>query len=113
MVYDTAKILAREMQDSSEYATYAEAKERAMENETTKALINEYHRLQVRAQAATVSGADSAEIMKKLQKVGEVLQFDAVASAYLLAEFQVNRMLADVYKILADAVQIDLSALEA
>ena len=48
-----------------------------------------------------------------MQKIGEVLQFDQNASAFLIAEYQISRMLADVYKILAEAIEIDLGALEA
>ena len=113
MVYDTAKRLASELRESEEYRVYAEAKARAEENGTTRTLIDEYHRLQIQAQAAAVSGGKNDEVLAKLQKVGELLQFDAGASAFLLAEFRMNRMLADVYKILAEAVEIDLSSLEA
>lgn len=113
MVYDTAKQLAAELKASEEYRVYAEAKERATENETTRTLIDEYHRLQMQAQAAALSGGKNDEVLVKLQKVGELLQFDSSASAFLLAEFRMNRMLADVYKILAEAVDIDLSTLEA
>lgn len=113
MVYDTARQLARELQDSQEYLAYRSAKERAMENDTTRALIDEYHRLQIQAQAAAVSGKGNDELLKKLQKVGEVLQFDGAASAFLLAEYRLNQVLADVYKTLAEAVDVDLSRLEA
>ena len=113
MIYDTAKRLADELRQSEEYRSYSAAKERAMENETTRSLIDEYHRLQLRAQAAAVSGDSNTEILEKLQKIGEVLQFDAAASAYLMNEYRMNRMLADVYKILAEAIDVDLGALEA
>ena len=112
-VYDTARQLAKQLSESAEYAAYAEAKAAAGENETTRVLIDEYHRLQIRAQAAVVSGKQDAEAMQKLQKIGELLQFDKIASQYLMAEFRLNRMLSDVYKMLADAVGIDLSTLEA
>ena len=113
MVYDTAKLLASEMKNSVEYREYEKAKARAMENNTTRTLIDEYNKLQIRSQAALISGDKENESLKKLQKVGELLQFDADASAYLMAEFRLKRMLGDVYKILADAVEIDLSSLEA
>ena len=113
MVYDTAKLLANELKNSVEYREYEKAKARAMENNTTRTLIDEYNKLQIRSQAALISGDKENESLKKLQKVGELLQFDADASAYLMAEFRLKRMLGDVYKILADAVEIDLSSLEA
>lgn len=113
MVYDTAKNLARELQASPEYSQYVEARERATENEATRTMIDEYHRLQIQAQAAAVSGANNTELLQKLQKIGEVLQFDQDAAAFLMAEFRLNRMLADVYKILAEAIDVDLSPFEA
>jgi cell fate (sporulation/competence/biofilm development) regulator YlbF (YheA/YmcA/DUF963 family) len=112
MVYDTAKLLANELKSSIEYREYAEAKARAMENSTTRTLIAEYNKLQIHAQAAMIAGDRESESLKKLQKIGELLQFDAEASAYLMAEFRLKRMLGDVYKTLADAVEIDLGALE-
>lgn len=113
MVYDTAKLLANELKNSVEYREFAAAKERAMENDTTRSLIEEYNRLQILSQAAMIAGNRESESMQKLQKIGELLQFDRDASAYLMAEFRLKRMLGDVYKILADAVDVDLSPLEA
>jgi len=113
MVYDTAKLLASEMQNSVEYREYNKAKARAMENNTTRALIDEYNKLQIRSQAAMIAGDKESDSLKKLQKIGELLQFDSDASAYLMAEFRLKRMLGDVYKVLAEAVDIDLSSLEA
>lgn len=112
MVYDTAKVLANELKNSVEYREYTAVKARAMENNTTRALIEEYNKLQIQAQAAMISGDRESESLKKLQKIGELLQFDADASAYLMAEFRLKRMVGDVYKILAEAVDIDLGALE-
>lgn len=112
MVYDTAKQLANEMKNSEEYRTYSAVKARALENTTTRALIEEYNKLQIQAQAAMIAGDRESESMKKLQKIGELLQFDADAAAYLMAEFRLKRMVGDVYKILADAVDIDLGLLE-
>ncbi len=113
MVYDTAKRLADELRQSDEYQSYQTARERALENAATKSLIDEYHKLQIRAQAAAVSGEKNEETLLKLQKIGELLQFDADASACLMAEYRLNRMLADVYKTLAEAIDLDLGALEA
>ena len=112
MVYDKANELARDIKQSSEYKAFADAKERAMKNETTVNLLKEYHKLQYTAQAAMVAGKQDDESLEKLQKLGELLQMDKDASDFLIAEFQLNRMLGDIYKILADAVDVDLSMLE-
>lgn len=112
MVYDTANQLAKELKQSEEYRTFKKLREQVTENDTTKSLLTEYHRLQIKAQAAAVSGSKDDETLEKLQKIGEVLQLNKEASDYLLAEFRLNRMLGDVYKILAEAIDVDLSALE-
>ena len=58
------------------------------------------------------AGTPDAEANEKLQKLGELLQFDAAAAAYLLAEYRLNGLLGEIYKILAEAVELDLGALE-
>ncbi len=113
MNYDTAHRLAAEIKASGEYSDYALARERANENATTRALIEEYNRLQIRAQAASIMGERSDEALQKLQKVGELLQFDQDGANYLLCEYRLKAMLADLYKILADAAGVDLGSLEA
>ena len=67
MVYDTAKVLANELKNSVEYREYTAVKARAMENNTTRALIDEYNKLQIQAQAAMIAGDRESESLKKLQ----------------------------------------------
>ncbi|MDR0840311.1 MAG: YlbF family regulator [Christensenellaceae bacterium] len=112
MVYDKARELAKEIADSEEHAAYKQAKEKAMANATTAALIKQYHQLQMQAQAAVMAGKKDEEQLNQLQKLGELLQLNADASAYLIAEYRLNIMVGDVYKILAEAIEADLSALE-
>lgn len=106
MVYDKARELAKLLSTSDEYASYKNAKERAFENDTTKALLNEYHALRIQAQGAIVSGKKDEESLERLQKIGEVLQLNRDASDYLIAEYRLNTMLGDVYKILAEALDV-------
>lgn len=112
MVYDTARQLAKELCESEEYRAFMEQKEQVSEDATTKALLNQYHKLQIKAQAAVVSGEKNDALMQELQKLGELLQMNKDASNYLIAEYRVNKLLSDIYKILGDAVGVDLSALE-
>ena len=109
MIYDKARDLAKAMAESEEYVSYKNAKEKAFANDTTKALLKEYMTLRIRMQGALVSGH---EAMERLQKIGEVLQLNPDASAYLMAEYRLNTMLGDVYKILADGIDLDLGLSE-
>lgn len=112
MVYDKARELAKLLSDSEEYREYKEYGEKTAQNETTRALLKEYHQLQLRAQANMFSGQKDEEMLQRLQKIGELLQMNPDASQFLMAEFRLNRMLGDVYKILAEAIDIDLQMLE-
>lgn len=112
MVYDKANELARLIKESEEFKEYKSTKEKALANDTTAALIKEYHKLQISAQAAIVSGNKNDEALERLQKLGELLQMNADASAFLFAEYRLNRMVSDIYKILADAIEVDLGVLE-
>ncbi len=49
--------------------------------------------------------------LQRMQKIAGILQFNPDASAYLMAEFRFQKMLADIYKILADAAGINLDML--
>lgn len=112
MIYDKARELAALLSNSPEYKAYKASREIAMENETTKALISQFHKLQLRVQAAMVAGEKDTEALEQLNEIGKLLQFNNEAAQFLLDEFKLNRMLGDVYKILAEAVDADLGMLE-
>ena len=112
MTFDTAYRLADELKNSEEYRAYLDAREEAFRSDTTRALIEQYHKLRLQTQSRLIGGERDEEQMRQLQKLGEVLQFDAAAANYLMAEYRLNTVLGSVYKILAEAVEIDLGALE-
>ena len=110
--YDLAHQLARAMKDSEEYREYARLRETAYEDETNRALLDEYKRLQFRMQAKLASGENMPEEdLQRLQQIGTLLQFNPDASSFLLAEFRFQKMLSDIFKILADVADIDLDSL--
>jgi cell fate (sporulation/competence/biofilm development) regulator YlbF (YheA/YmcA/DUF963 family) len=113
MLMDDAKLLADKLRASEEYMTYRGAKERAYASETTAALLNEFYALRMKIQASSVAGDPDPEAAEKLQKLGELLQFDPAAAEYLMAEYRLNTLIGDIYKLLAEAVDLDLGALEA
>ena len=111
-IYDGAHALATALRESEEYRQFKAAKEAAFENETTRSLLKQYHQLQLQTQAAMMAGSKNEESMQQMQKIGELLQMDAKAAAYLMAEYRLSKLLGDVYKILGEAIDVDLSALE-
>lgn len=100
------------LQSSEEYKSYLTVKERAMADAATKALLDEYCKLQYKLQAASISGTAEESELIKLQKLGELLQLNPDASEYLFAQYRLNALLTEVYSRLGKAVGIDLSMLE-
>ena len=110
--YDQAHTLARALKESEEYREYKRLREVAYESDTNRALLDEYKRLQFRLQAKVAAGETMPEEdFQRLQQIGTLLQFNQDVSAYLLAEFRFQRMLSDIFKILADVAGVDLDML--
>lgn len=110
--YDQAHALAKSLKESEEYREYIRLKELAYEDDTNKALLDEYKKLQFRLQAKMASGEGAPqEDMQRLQQIGTLLQFNPDVSSYLMAEFRFQRMLTDIFKILADVAGVDLDML--
>ena len=110
--YDKAHELAACLRDSEEYREYMRLKEIAYDDSTNKALLDEYKRLQFRMQAKMASGErPPEEEMQRLQQIGALLQFNQDVSQFLMAEFRFQRMLSDIFKILADVADVDLDML--
>jgi len=112
-LYDKAHELARAIRDSEDYRLYEQAKEAATQDETNKALLDEYKKLQFRLQVQVASGGPPmAEDLERYQKLTALLQMSPEATAYIMAEFRLQRTLADIYKILGEAAGIDLDFLQ-
>ncbi|MCR5611934.1 MAG: YlbF family regulator [Clostridiales bacterium] len=112
MNYDKAHSLAADIRASEEYKNYVSRKEAVSQDPNTLGLLKEYKRLELKCQAAMVSGEEDAESMEKLRRLTALLQMNAEASEYLMAEFRLSRMLGDIYRILADAAELDISMLD-
>ena len=109
MEYSAAHNLARAIRDSEEYRTYHGLKDEVMADETTAALIKEYKKLQVTLQMAAMSGQepDSTD-MQRFSGITTLLFANQDVSQYLLAEMRLQQALADIFKIITDAADIDL-----
>lgn len=112
-VYNQAHNLAREIKQSEEYTEYNRLKQLAYEDDTNRRLLDEYKRLQLKMQAGMIAGQNmDEEEMRRLQQIASLLQFNTDARDFLLAELRFQKMMADVYKILADVSGFDLDVLQ-
>ncbi|MBE5805397.1 MAG: YlbF family regulator [Clostridiales bacterium] len=105
-IYDTANKLAFEMKNSDEYKNYKQAKERVMQNPELKAKIEEFEKIRYDAQVLTIkTGEGDSEKMKKLQELYTILIENKDIKEYFDLEVKFNVMVADVNKIIAEAIK--------
>ena len=108
-VYDEANRLADAIRQSDLCREYRQLKEEIDGNETNRALIKEYKKLQMQLQLAAMTGAPTSDAdAQRFQQIGALLFAQPVTSQFLLCEMRVQQMMADVYKILGEAAGIDL-----
>lgn len=108
-VHDQAHFLARTLQDSEEYKEFKTAKEAVEADEQHKQMLGGYKRQQMKMQAAMMAGQQpKQEEAEQLQRMAQVLQFVPEITRYLMAEYRLHQLIGDVYKIIGDAVEIDL-----
>ena len=128
-IYDTAHKLAEEIKRSDECVQLAELRERAYADETNRLLLeeykrlqvlganydggnrlllDEYKRLQVQLQMSMVGAAGEmpSEDMQRFQQLASLLYMNSDVQAYLMAEMQMQKTLADIFKILTEAAGI-------
>ena len=111
-VYDKAHELANEIKESDDYKAYIRLKTLVTADDSTKALLSDYKKLQMEAQASYLTGKEpSEETMDKLKKLGEVLNFNSDVTAFFAAEYKFQTLISDVYKIIGDACDMGLNFL--
>ncbi len=110
MDYSSTYRVAQDIRESEEYKTYHELKEIVMGDETTAALIREYRKLQLSLQMSAVSGtAAEPEDMQRFSGISTLLFSKPEVSNFLMAEMRLQQMLADIFKIVTEAADVDIS----
>ena len=105
-IYDTANKLAQEIKTSEEYANYKMAKEVIDLKPELKIKLQDFEKARYEAQVETLqTGKEDEEKVKKMQELYvELVQIDEMKK-YFDAELKFNVILADINKIIGEAVQ--------
>ena len=110
MDYSSVYRLAQDIRDSEEYRTYHELKESVMAEETTAALVKEYRKLQMTIQMSAMSGGKPEdEDMQRFSGISTLLFSKPEVSRFLLSEMQLQQTLADIFKIVTEAADLDIA----
>lgn len=105
-VYDTANRLAYEIQESEEYKSYKKLKNKIMSNTDLKNKIEEFEKLRYDVQLMQYTGETrDEEKSKKLEEMYSMLVQDTEIKEYFDLEVKFNVMIADVNKIIAEAIR--------
>lgn len=105
-VYDTANRLSQEIRQSEEYINYKMAKQTLDLNSNLKQKIKEFEQIRYEVQlVAMQTGKQEEEKYKKMQDLYLDLIEDDGAKKYFEAETKFNVMIADVNKIIGEAVR--------
>ena len=105
-VYDTANRLAKEIQESEEYKSYKKLKDEIMANTESKKKIEDFERLRYEVQLMQYTGEKrNEEKTKKLEEMYTMLVQDEQIKNFFDLEVKFNVMIADVNKIIAEAIR--------
>lgn len=105
-VYDQANELAKSLKESKEYLEYKKAKEEVKSVPEMKEKIDEFEKIRYETQVLALQGEEqSEEKMKKLQELYQILMQNPKIKDYFDIEVRFNVMLADVNKIIGEAVK--------
>ena len=104
-VYDTANRLAQEIRQSEEYLNYKKAKEILNSDKELKKQIEEFEMARYEAQIVVMqTGKEDEEKTKRMQELYIQLMENEDAKNFFDTETKFNIVLADVNKIISDAV---------
>ena len=105
-IYDEANALARAIRESEDCRAYRQLRQEIESDETARALLREYKKLQMQLQlaAAEVSNDDT----QRFQQIGALLCAGENTSRFLLLEMRLQQTMADVFKTLSDAAGLDM-----
>ena len=105
-VYDKCNELAREIKESNEYKGYKKLKQELFSNLELKAQVEEFERIRYEEQLLAMQGEkQSEEKMQKLQELYTILIKEPRIKDYFDKEVKFNVMIADVNKIIGEAIK--------
>lgn len=105
-VYDTANRLAAEIKQSEEYMNYKMAKEAINLKPELKEQIKQFEEMRYEIQlTAMQTGKNDEEKMQKMQQMYIELIEQSDAKNFFEAETKFNILIADVNKIIGEAIQ--------
>lgn len=112
-VYDYAHSLARALKECPEHKAFQAARGRLKGKPAAEQMVKDFHKKQLELQALALQGKEPTAGQKEaLERLYAIIQGDVDVREYLMAEQRLSIILNDVYKILGEAIEVDLTGLE-
>ena len=106
-VYDQAHQLAAAIRESEEFKHYDRAKKEIESNPELDKAIKDFMNRQFELQASQMMGqSPDSETIMQMQQMSAALMADPTASNYIQCQMRLSLMMADVYKILGETVDM-------
>ena len=107
-VYDKSHELARALRESQEYRNYHKIKKSVFSNEKSKSMIKDFKKKQLELQSEQLAGKEpEKEKLEQLQQLYNILVANPDVGKYFKYEFDFDRMISEVYKILGEAIEVN------
>ncbi|MDR3590706.1 MAG: YlbF family regulator [Negativicutes bacterium] len=105
MIYDRAHDLARALKASPEYQAFLKAKEALAPDGEAKKMVRDFllKKAELEYEAMTGKSEDKAKI-EQLQRMYELIAYNSKAREFMEAHTRFQRIMADVSKIIGEAV---------
>ena len=105
-VYDTSNKLAEEIKQSNEYRNFKKYKDEIESNSQLKTKISEFEKKRQELQLLTIKGENlSQEKANEVQNMYIELIKDENAQKYFDSEMKFSVLIADINKIIGDAIK--------
>ncbi|HHW12087.1 MAG TPA: YlbF family regulator [Firmicutes bacterium] len=106
---DLAKELADSIRESPEYQAWEKAKAEVDKHEAAKIMLEDFRKKQWALEKARLSGEEiKPEQEEQFKKLAEIIQYNPYVRDYLVAEYNLNRMIMEIQRIIASAVSVKL-----
>ncbi|MFZ7103504.1 MAG: YlbF family regulator [Peptococcaceae bacterium] len=106
-VHDLAHNLAQGLRNSPEYQNYQEALGKIRGNQEKEKILTELRKKQMEVQALQMMGQEvPPEKIKEIERTSEILNLQPGIREFLAAEYHLGKVLADIQKIIGEAVEL-------
>ncbi len=104
-LYDDAHKLARALKESEEYQGLLKARKQLGSDTKNKEMLLEFRRLQWEMEKSRVLQQEVDEITsRRMEQLNELVGANQTIQQYLMAEYRFGRIMADIQKILSEAL---------